>query len=119
MTNRSSGLTSTCAICGAAYRCERAAGAASCGCEKPNASGVQAEERDTGCWCPACVASVETSPCIGHCTLDPETEQCRGCLRSIEEIMAWSQLSRPERKSVVRRVRSATPIGDETHGHSQ
>ncbi|KUR72152.1 hypothetical protein AQZ52_02300 [Novosphingobium fuchskuhlense] len=29
------------------------------------------------------------SPCTGTCTLDPFTKLCRGCARTIEEIMAW------------------------------
>ena len=29
------------------------------------------------------------SPCIGLCRMGPETGLCEGCLRSIDEIVAW------------------------------
>jgi predicted Fe-S protein YdhL (DUF1289 family) len=33
------------------------------------------------------------SPCNSVCTMDPASGWCRGCLRSIDEIVAWSTLS--------------------------
>jgi hypothetical protein len=32
------------------------------------------------------------SPCLGICLMDPRTRMCRGCLRTIDEIAAWSAL---------------------------
>ena len=29
------------------------------------------------------------SPCIGICMVDPRTRQCRGCLRTVDEIARW------------------------------
>ncbi len=34
------------------------------------------------------------SPCIGVCQMDPVTELCRGCWRTIGEIASWSGLDR-------------------------
>ena len=31
------------------------------------------------------------SPCVNLCTMDPDTGLCRGCLRTIAEIVQWSQ----------------------------
>jgi uncharacterized protein len=30
------------------------------------------------------------SPCVRNCTLDPKTDICLGCHRTLEEILAWS-----------------------------
>ena len=41
------------------------------------------------------------SPCINVCTLDPETQVCLGCLRTIDEIAAWGGASNAERAAIV------------------
>jgi predicted Fe-S protein YdhL (DUF1289 family) len=41
------------------------------------------------------------SPCIKICVIHPETRLCTGCLRSIEEIGIWSQLSPDARRAVM------------------
>jgi predicted Fe-S protein YdhL (DUF1289 family) len=51
-----------------------------------------------------------TSPCIGVCTLDPATQVCVGCGRSIAEIAAWPSLSEAERKAILARLKQ-TPLG--------
>ncbi|MFT7254408.1 MAG: putative Fe-S protein YdhL (DUF1289 family), partial [Paracoccaceae bacterium] len=33
------------------------------------------------------------SPCIKICVIQPETRLCTGCLRTIDEIGAWSKMS--------------------------
>ncbi|MFT5066625.1 MAG: putative Fe-S protein YdhL (DUF1289 family) [Yoonia sp.] len=40
------------------------------------------------------------SPCIKICVIHPETRLCTGCLRSIDEIGAWSMMS-PEARRLV------------------
>ena len=40
------------------------------------------------------------SPCIKICVVHAETRLCTGCLRSIDEIAAWSQMS-PDARSTV------------------
>ena len=32
------------------------------------------------------------SPCINLCQMDPHSGLCRGCLRTLDEIAAWSRL---------------------------
>jgi predicted Fe-S protein YdhL (DUF1289 family) len=41
------------------------------------------------------------SPCIKICVVHPESRLCTGCLRSIDEIGAWSRMSGEERKAVM------------------
>jgi uncharacterized protein len=41
------------------------------------------------------------SPCVGVCTLDPETHFCIGCARSIEEIADWPRLGAEEKRRVI------------------
>ena len=43
------------------------------------------------------------SPCIKVCILD-EQQQCRGCGRSIQEIMDWRTMSADERIAVNQRL---------------
>ncbi len=40
------------------------------------------------------------SPCINVCRMDPRTGLCEGCLRTLDEIAAWSTLD-PEQKRAV------------------
>ncbi|MEO9648861.1 MAG: DUF1289 domain-containing protein [Roseobacter sp.] len=41
------------------------------------------------------------SPCIKICVVHPETRLCTGCLRSIDEITAWSKLSPEARRDIL------------------
>ncbi|PYG27532.1 DUF1289 domain-containing protein [Pelagimonas varians] len=41
------------------------------------------------------------SPCINICVVHPDARICTGCLRSIDEITAWSKLSNDERAEIV------------------
>jgi predicted Fe-S protein YdhL (DUF1289 family) len=40
------------------------------------------------------------SPCVGICTLNPQTQLCDGCLRTLDEIAAWWDYN-PAQKQVV------------------
>ena len=40
------------------------------------------------------------SPCIKVCVVHPETRLCTGCLRSLDEIAAWSRMT-PEARSEI------------------
>jgi len=40
------------------------------------------------------------SPCIKICVIHPESRLCTGCLRSIDEIGAWSRMT-PEARAEV------------------
>ena len=41
------------------------------------------------------------SPCIKICVIHPESRLCTGCLRSIDEIGAWSRMSAEARSEVM------------------
>lgn len=40
------------------------------------------------------------SPCISVCQVDPVREMCEGCLRTLDEIAAWSALDEPAKRAV-------------------
>jgi predicted Fe-S protein YdhL (DUF1289 family) len=40
------------------------------------------------------------SPCVKICVIHPETRLCTGCLRTIDEIGAWSQMA-PDLRSEI------------------
>jgi predicted Fe-S protein YdhL (DUF1289 family) len=50
---------------------------------------------------------VTTSPCIGVCRLDPATQVCAGCGRTIGEIVAWPDLPESERRAIVARLEAS------------
>ena len=41
------------------------------------------------------------SPCTNVCEMDPATGLCRGCLRTIDEIVAWGALDDDARRAVM------------------
>ena len=41
------------------------------------------------------------SPCLKVCLMDPDSELCRGCFRTLEEIARWSTMSDEERDQVL------------------
>lgn len=41
------------------------------------------------------------SPCVNICVIHPETRLCTGCLRSIDEIGAWSRMSPEARRMIM------------------
>lgn len=40
------------------------------------------------------------SPCISLCEMAPENGLCRGCLRTIDEIVAWGGASDDEKRVI-------------------
>jgi uncharacterized protein len=44
---------------------------------------------------------VPISPCLGICIMDPRTRQCRGCLRTVEEIAHWYEASPAEKRELI------------------
>lgn len=40
------------------------------------------------------------SPCISLCVMDPETDLCQGCQRSIDEIIDWSGASETSKRAI-------------------
>jgi predicted Fe-S protein YdhL (DUF1289 family) len=41
------------------------------------------------------------SPCTSVCTMSPQTGLCAGCLRTIEEIAGWGQMTDAKKMAVV------------------
>jgi len=41
------------------------------------------------------------SPCLGICIMDPRTRQCRGCLRTVEEIAHWYEATPAEKRELL------------------
>lgn len=41
------------------------------------------------------------SPCIKICVIHPQSRLCTGCLRSIDEIGAWSRMTPQDRRAVM------------------
>ncbi len=61
------------------------------------------------------------SPCIDVCKMNPATGWCEGCLRTIDEIMAWGALDDAGKRRVwallpARRatLAPAAPVSDRT-----
>ncbi|MFY7980508.1 MAG: DUF1289 domain-containing protein [Limnohabitans sp.] len=44
------------------------------------------------------------SPCLSVCVMDPQTEVCAGCWRSLEEIGAWSRMTDEDKRWVWQRI---------------
>ena len=44
------------------------------------------------------------SPCISVCRMDPATEWCEGCFRTLDEIAAWSRLHDEAKREVWRLI---------------
>jgi len=41
------------------------------------------------------------SPCVKICVIDPRSRLCTGCLRTIDEIGAWSRISPDDRRDII------------------
>ena len=46
------------------------------------------------------------SPCINVCRMNPQTQFCEGCFRTLDEIAAWSTLSDGEKSAVLAQLPS-------------
>ncbi len=44
------------------------------------------------------------SPCIDNCQLDPGTNLCLGCYRSMDEISGWPRFSAAQKRMVLDRL---------------
>jgi uncharacterized protein len=49
-------------------------------------------------------ATSPVSPCVGICLMDPATQTCRGCLRTIDEIAGWYDASVAEKRTILDRL---------------
>jgi len=46
------------------------------------------------------------SPCNSICTLDHKTKLCKGCGRTVEEIVGWISYTEQEKKQVLDSLKS-------------
>jgi predicted Fe-S protein YdhL (DUF1289 family) len=44
------------------------------------------------------------SPCVKVCVLDRATGLCRGCLRSIDEIADWVEMTADQKRATLARI---------------
>jgi len=49
------------------------------------------------------------SPCVKICVIHPQARLCVGCLRSIDEIAAWSRMSPEGRRAVMAELSARAP----------
>jgi len=42
-----------------------------------------------------------STPCIDICQIDPATQSCIGCLRTLDEIARWGGMAETERLAVM------------------
>jgi uncharacterized protein len=52
------------------------------------------------------------SPCISLCQMDEKSKLCKGCLRTIEEIVAWSSNDNTAKKQVLLLVEQRKKASD-------
>jgi uncharacterized protein len=50
------------------------------------------------------IAEEVPSPCINVCRMNPDTALCEGCLRTLDEIAAWSGLTPEEKRAVLAKL---------------
>jgi uncharacterized protein len=48
----------------------------------------------------------QETPCISVCQMDPRTNLCFGCGRTLPEIARWSGMDRAERAAIMAQLRS-------------
>jgi uncharacterized protein len=44
------------------------------------------------------------SPCISICRMDPVTQWCEGCFRTLDEIAGWARMGDEEKRQVWRMI---------------
>lgn len=56
------------------------------------------------------------SPCTKICVIHPQARICTGCLRSIDEITAWSKMTNDERRQVMEALPAREPLLKQRRG---
>ncbi len=57
-----------------------------------------------------------SSPCIKICVIHPDSRLCTGCLRTIDEITAWSRMTEAERRSIMAALPARAPLLSQRRG---
>jgi hypothetical protein len=63
------------------------------------------------------VNAAPASPCNKGCIMDPDTHFCKGCFRTIEEIIRWQFLT-PEEKNNILSLAEQRKISIERNKHA-
>lgn len=50
------------------------------------------------------------SPCVNVCVIHPAAGICTGCLRTLDEIAAWSRFTPERRRSVMAELPARAPL---------
>jgi uncharacterized protein len=53
---------------------------------------------------PASPPNDPPSPCIGVCAINPQTQLCDGCIRTLDEIAAWWDYTSEQKRGVLTQV---------------
>jgi len=53
------------------------------------------------------------TPCISVCKIDPATQICIGCKRTLEEVHDWTSFSSQQRLEVMQRLGYGKRVGRE------
>ncbi|WP_114965197.1 DUF1289 domain-containing protein [Alkalilacustris brevis] len=56
------------------------------------------------------------SPCVKICVIHPESRLCTGCLRSMDEIAAWSGMSAQARREIIAALPARAPLQQKRRG---
>lgn len=57
-------------------------------------------------------SSSVASPCVGVCSLDPETDLCLGCWRTQSEVAAWVRADARRKREIIARARQRREQAD-------
>ena len=58
------------------------------------------------------------SPCTNLCLVDPDTDLCAGCLRTLDEIAMWSGMTPEEKRRVLDSVSARRAAREEPNRRS-
>ncbi|WP_133496310.1 DUF1289 domain-containing protein [Stakelama pacifica] len=53
-------------------------------------------------------AAQVANPCVGICRIDPDSDLCRGCARTLDEISRWSTVDDAGRQAILDRIAART-----------
>ncbi len=56
------------------------------------------------------------SPCVKVCVIHPETKLCTGCLRTLDEIGAWSRMTPDLRRDIMAELPSRADLLKQRRG---
>jgi predicted Fe-S protein YdhL (DUF1289 family) len=99
----------TCWRCGESFVCGPGDAGDLCWCGSRSPASIA--NADADCLCLGCLTAMAVaprdaptepipSPCIKICRIAPKSGLCIGCLRTLDEIGAWSTFSDQERQAV-------------------